>query len=171
MATPPRQLPIPRPLILTGNLTTNWKVFKRDWNTYEIASKLRSETAEIRVATLLSCIGRDAINIFDGFQLTEEQNNDIQEILDAFEKYCIEETNESHERFVFNSRNQQEGESIDKYVAELRKLAKTCNVATLEESLIRDRIITGIKCDITRRKLLQETKLTLIKCIDICRSI
>ncbi|GFS18072.1 hypothetical protein ElyMa_003255100 [Elysia marginata] len=111
------------------------------------------------------------MDIFVGFQLTEEQNNDIQEILDAFEKYCIGETNESYERFVFNSRNQQEGESIDKYVAELRKLAKTCNFATLEESLIRDRIITGIICDITRRKLLEETKLTLIKCIDICRSI
>ncbi|GFR96381.1 retrovirus-related Pol polyprotein from transposon 17.6 [Elysia marginata] len=171
MAAPPRQLPIPRPLILTGNLTTNWKVLKRDWNNYEIASKLRSETKEIRVATLLSCIGRDAMDILDGFQLTEEQNNDMQEILDAFEKYCIEETNESYERFVFNSRTQQEGESVDKYVAELRKLAKTCNFATLEESFIRDRIITGIKCDITRRKFLQETNLTLIKCIDICRSI
>ncbi|GFS10723.1 30S ribosomal protein S7P [Elysia marginata] len=84
MAAPPRQLPIPRPLILSANLTTNWKVFKRDWN-YEIASKLRSGTAEIRVATLLSCSGRDAMDIFDGFQLTEEQNNDMQEILDAFE--------------------------------------------------------------------------------------
>ena len=53
-------------------------------------------------------------------------------------------------RFVFNSRNKKDGESVDVYVSELRKLAKTCNFENLEESLIRDKIITGVKCDITR---------------------
>lgn len=164
-------IPVPRPLDLSGNLTANWKIFKRDWSNYEIASKLNVEEPEVRVATFLSCIGREAMDVYDGFIFPDEKKIDMKQILDAFEKYCIGETNESYERFIFNSRNQREGESIDKYVAELRKLAKSCNYEILEESLIRDRIIIGIKCDTTRRRLLQESKLTLGKCIDIARSL
>lgn len=166
-----RQIPIPRPLTLTtGNLSTNWRVFKRDWGNYEIASKLSEEDDKVRVATFLSCIGREAMDVYDGFQLDGDEN-DLETIMKAFEKYCIGETNESYERFVFNSRNQRDDETVDKYVSELRKLAKTCNFGPLEESLIRDKIITGIKCDMTRRKLLQESKLDLQKSIDISRSI
>ena len=102
-----------------------------------------------------------------GFQNVEPT---IETILKSFETYCIGETNESYERFRFNSRNQESGETVDKYITELRKLAKTCNFATLEDSLIRDRIIMGLQCDVTRRKLLQESKLTLSKCIDTARS-
>ena len=164
-------LPIPRPLNLTGNLTTNWNNFKRDWNNYEIASKCSAEAMPIRIATLLSCIGSDAMNIYDGFVLSDEERKDIKNILDAFEKYCIGETNETYERFIFNSRNQLDSENTDRYVAELRKLARTCNFQTLEEALIRDRLVMGVKCDVTRGKLLQEPNLTLTKAIDIARAI
>ena len=49
-------------------------------------------------------------------------------------------------------------------------MAKTCNYGTLLDSLIRDRIVVGIRDNGTRKRLLQEVKLTLNKCIDICRS-
>ena len=130
-----------------GNLTTNWKVFKRDWTYYEIASNLKTEEPEVRVATLLSRVGKDAMDIFDGFSLTDDESYDMESILGAFEKFCIGETNESYERFIFNSRNQIDGESV--YVSELRKLAKSCNFENLEESPIRDKVITVVKCGIT----------------------
>ena len=40
----------------------------------------------------------------------------------------------------------------------------------LENSLIRDRIVIGVRDNQTRKKLLQVSKLTLKECIDICRS-
>ena len=165
-----RNIPIPKPLSLTGNVGQNWKIFRRDFNNYEIATKLNTETMDIRVATLLSCIGSDAMNVFDGLKLTDEQRKQIPDILTAFERYCIGETNETYERFIFNSRNQVEGETIEKYVAELRKLSRSCNFSNLEEDLIRDRIVMGVRCDITRRKLLQEPNLTLSKATDIARA-
>ena len=144
---------------------------QRVWANYEIASKLKTEEPELRVAILLSCVSKDAIDIFDGFSLTDDESNDMDSILGAFEKFCIGETNKSYERFVFNSGNKKDGESVDVYGSELRTLAKTCNVEHLEESLTRDKFITGTKCDITRRRLFQEPKLTLPKCIDIARAI
>ena len=81
------------------------------------------------------------MNVFDGLKLTDEQRKKIPDILTAFERYCIGETNETYERFIFNSRNQVEGETIEKYVAELRKLSRSCNFSDLEEDLIRDRVV------------------------------
>ena len=166
-----RTLPIPKSLSLTGNLANNWKIFSRDWDNYEIASKLSDEDMKIRVATFLTCIGSDAMNIFDGFDLTETKRKNLNDIKTAFEKYCIGETNETYERFIFNSRNQKDQENVEAYMAELRKLSRSCKFGNLEESILRDRLVMGIRCDITRRKLLQESKLTLTKAIDIARSI
>ena len=49
-------------------------------------------------------------------------------------------------------------------------MAKTCNYGSLLDSLIRDRIVVGIRDNGTHKRLLQEPKLTLTRCIDICRS-
>ena len=53
----------------------------------------------------------------------------------------------------------------------LRTLAKTCNFRDcLKDTLLRDRIVLGTQSQNTRKRLLQDRKLTLEKCIDICRS-
>ena len=53
----------------------------------------------------------------------------------------------------------------------LRKLAQTCNFCScLHDSLIRDRLVLGIRDESIRKKLLQEKKLNLSCAIDIGRS-
>ena len=145
-----RNIPIPRALSLTGNLAQNWKVFQRDWKNYEITSKLSTEDMSVRVATLLSCIGSDAMNVFDGFNMSDRERENVVIIMKAFESYCIGETNETYERFVFNGRNQRQQESVEMYIAELRKLSRSCNFEEIEESLIRDRLVMGLLCDINQ---------------------
>ena len=83
--------------------------------------------------------------------------------------FCIGATNETYERYLFNQRFQ-EDENIETYVAALRTLAKTCNYGQLEESLIRDRMVVGIKSAEARKRLLQDRRLTLDRCIDICKA-
>ena len=80
----------------------------------------------------------------------------------------IFEINETYKRYIFNSRNQKPDESIDAYVTAFRNLAKTCNFCDcLKDSLFRDRIVLGIQSQHTRKRLLQDRKLTLKKCIDM----
>ena len=45
-----------------------------------------------------------------------------------------------------------------------------CEFGTLKESLIRDRIVAGIKDAKVRERLLRETDLSLDKAISICRA-
>ena len=165
-------IPVPGKLDLRGNLAVNWKTFRRIWESYEIATHLNKQGSSLRVATLLSCIGSDVLDIFDGLSFdTEADRQDITKVLEKLEAYCIGETNETYERYVFNTRDQQQGESFDSYLSALRSLIKTCgNFGTLQDNLIRDRVVQGIRENSTRKKLLAESKLTLEKCISICRA-
>ena len=84
--------------------------------------------------------------------------------------YFIGETNEIYEAYLFNQRVQEVGESFDSFLASVSSLAKTCNFGTIQDRMIRDTVVVGIKDNTTRKKLLAESKLTLNKCIDICRA-
>ena len=91
----------------------------------------------------------------------------LNKVVKKFEEFCIGETNETYERFIFNRRNQEQNESVDQYVTALRKLAQTCNFCScLHDSLIRDRLVLGIRDESIRKKLLQEKKLNLSHAID-----
>ena len=142
----------------------------------EIAARLKDTSnttldKELRTATLLTCIGSDALDVYDAFVFeTPDQGKDIDIVLEIFEQYCIGEKNETYERYRFNKCDQKEHETIDAYVTSLRTLAKTCNFGQLENDLIRDRVVMGIRDNTTRKKLLQVAKLSLSQCIDVCRS-
>ena len=106
-------------------------------------------------------------------QLWPQRRKPAQAVRDnqAIWQFAIGETNETYKRYVFNSRDQKEGESIDDYVGELRTLAQTCNFCTcLHSTLIRDWIVLGLRDGGMRKRLLCQGKLTLQKCIEIAKS-
>ena len=148
-----------------------WKLYKQQWKNYEIVAQLNRQTEEYRIALFLYSIGPQAVKTYNGFDLSQEDRRNLDAIIAAFDRYAIGETNETFERYLFNKREQQEGESIDQYVAELRILAQSCNFCNcLHDSLIRDRIVLGIKDSGARKRLLQQQQLTLQRCIDICKA-
>ena len=92
-------------------------------------------------------------------------------ILTNLDAHIRADTNETFERYKFNTRAQKPDESIDDYLASLKTLAKTCNFCQcLKTSLSRNRIVLGVIDKPTRKRLLQEGKLTLKKALGICRS-
>ena len=60
---------------------------------------------------------------------------------------------------------------MDKFLADLRILMKTCQYCPrCEHSILRDRIILGIRSNDIRQDLLKVRHLALDKCIDICKA-
>lgn len=156
---------------LTGNLAGNWKKFKRMWNNYEVDLEPKVTTQDSYL--ILTCIGPDVVDIYDALPFdNDEEKTNIAKVLALLEKYFIGETNETYERYLFNKREQESRESFDAYLTNLRSLAKTCIFGELRDNLIRDRIVIniGIRDNSIRKKLLGEGKLTLDKCINICRA-
>ena len=137
----------PTGLILSArNKAVSWKVYKQQWENYSIVAQLERQTEGHKVASFLYSIGPDAVKIYNSFDLSEANRRKLSEIIKEFDKFAIGETNETYERYVFNSRDQKEGDSIDTYVGELRTLAQSCNFCTcLHDTLIRDRIVLGLR--------------------------
>ena len=164
--------PLPPPLSLSqpDSLAAPWKAWRRQWDNYMIATGLREKNEDVQVATLLTCLGSEALNVLDGLCPNEDDQKKLSIVLAKFEEFCVGTKNETFERYKFNSRNQENGESIELYVAELRKLAKSCNYRDLEESLIRDRVVLGVPDVSVRKRLLQEQDLDLTKAVAVVKA-
>ena len=95
----------------------------------------------------------------------------INPVLKQFEEYCEPRKNVPFERFRFNKRTQEEGESYDPYRTALRKLVERCEFETITpEGILRDRLVFGIRDNKVRERLLGESLLTLKKADEICRA-
>ena len=162
---------LPQKFDTKGNLAANWKKWLQVWKAYEIVTGLDKQPSSLRVATFITCIGPDALEIHTGLPFASEyEKESIQKLLELWQNYCIGETNVIYERYKFNNRSQEPEESIDAYTTALRTLADICEFGLLKEDLIRDRLVCGIRDNSLRKKLLQEPKLTLDKCLDSCRA-
>ena len=164
--------PLPPPLSLSqpDSLAAPWKAWRRQWDNYTIATGLGEKSENVQVATLLTCLGPEALNLLDGLCPDEDDQKKVSIVLTKFEEFCVGTKNETFERYKFNSRNQENGEPIEIYVAELRKLAKSCNYRDLEDSLIRDRIVLGVPDVSVRKRLLQELDLDLAKAVSVVKA-
>lgn len=96
--------------------------------------------------------------------------NKLDDVLAKFTAHCSPKKNETYERYVFRSRVQQQQETFDNFLTDLRLKAKTCNFDQLNESMIRDQIVFGISDAKVRQRLLRETELTLQEAIKICQA-
>ena len=92
------------------------------------------------------------------------------DIKKKFKEYCNPRKNVTYERHSFNTRTQKEGEPLDAFVTELKQKASLCEFGELKDSLIRDRIVCGIRNDTVRARLLRERELALQSAIDLCRA-
>ena len=98
-------LPPPEPLDLSGgNVSENWRKFKQKYTNYEIATGISSKPSATRVATLLTVISNDAIDVFNTITWDEEgDDKEIEQVLQKLEEYCEPKKNVSYERFRFFS--------------------------------------------------------------------
>ena len=159
------QVPFSPRLELKSNLAKTCKSWKQLWDAYETVTGLNEKDSKLRVATFVTCIGPDALDIHNGLPFqNEEEKGDMNKILELWNSYCIGETN-IYERYKFNNHNQDLNESIDTYASALHALASTCDFGELKDQLIRDRIVCGMQNNAVRWKLLQEPKLTLGRCL------
>lgn len=127
---PASQLPYVNPppsLKLTDKSQDEWKIFKQQYEIFEKIVELDKKDASYQCAMFLNTVGPKGLAIYNSLDFAEGEKDNLKIIKEKFENYIIGETNETYERFKFNKREQNEGESIDNYVSILRDLSQTCN--------------------------------------------
>lgn len=118
-------------------------------------------------------IGEDAREVCSTFTAWAEEGDDqkIAPVLKKLGEYCEPRKNIPFERYRFNRRVQDPGETYHQYRTALRKLAEGCNFEVINpEEILRDRLLFGIRDNKVRERLLRETSLTLAKTDEICRA-
>ena len=135
-------IPYPAKLNVSGNIAVEWKRFSSQWRNYEVATELTDKPMKKRTAIFLACIGTEAYELFQSMEFAAAADReDLDKVVEAFQRHCIGEVNVTYERYIFNRRMQDVAETFDTFVADLRRLAKSCEFGALEESIIRDRIV------------------------------
>ena len=158
----------PSQLNFEGNIAKNYKEWIRAWDIYATAIELKKKDETIQVASFLHVAGPAAQSIFDTFTLTEDEKNKLADVKNSFKEYCEPKKNVSVCRLLLDSRKQKPGEKFADFLTALKTLMKDCEYGTMENELLRDKIVFGILDDQVRMKLLRTDGLDLKKCIDTC---
>ena len=167
-------LPPPAPLKIDDpNPAEKWEKFLLAWENYALVTELNKKAEAVQVATLLTVIGEEAREVYSTFNdWGEGEDKKINPVLKKLGDYCEPRKNIPFERYKFNRRVQEAGETYDQYRTALRKLAESCDsVETITaEEILRDRLVFGIRGNKVRERLLREAKLTLEKTDEVCRA-
>lgn len=160
----------PKALVIDDNVSQEWQRWLQHFEWFSLATGLDEKDANIQAATFLCSIGAEAIRKFETFGLTTAETQDIELIKAKFNAAFLPKANSTYERYKFNTLYQVEGELLDEFVTKIKSQAMKCEFGTLENSLVKDRLVMGVKSDAVREKLLSDPELDLEKAIQICRA-
>ena len=162
----------PAPLVLTGNLSENWRRWEQRFKLYMTATGADEKDEPVKTAIMLHTVGEDALEVYNTLNVETAGDDEptLDEIMDAFRSYCTPKKNIVFERHQFWFHSVPEGLAVDKFVTELRQKCKNCEFGVGEEDMIRDKLVFSVPNARMKERLLRETGLTLDKAVDICRA-
>ena len=86
-----------------------------------------------------------------------------------FNSHFVKRRNVIYDRAKFNSRSQQDGESVEEFIYSVHTLAQYCSYGNLHDEMVRDRIVVGIRDVSLSQKLQMDPELTLEKATKMVR--
>ncbi|XP_074039513.1 uncharacterized protein [Leptinotarsa decemlineata] len=122
----------------------------------------------MKTAILITAMGDETFELMVDLCSPEKpENKSYEDLVKLVVNHLQPTPSEIAERYKFRQRKQEPSESIACYVAVLKKLSKNCNFGTNLETELRDQVVFGLKNDIIRQRLFQETNLTYVKAYDL----
>ncbi|XP_055913733.1 uncharacterized protein LOC129947257 [Eupeodes corollae] len=181
-----------------SNLVKEWPMWKRTFLMFMMANGKMDEGEPTKIANFLWLIGPRAMEIYntlfpnDGTLpgiVGNEQNPEevaegeeappniertLNDVLQAFDNYCVPLKNVTMESFKYNTIVQREKQPFAEFETELRKQIQYCEFkchcgASYEERMLRDRIIIGIADKKLQLKLLDGRNESLKTVVDTCK--
>ena len=136
----------------------DWPQYVERLQQFFEANDLTGEDKAVKCrATFLTVIGPAPYRLLRSLLSPETpSSNTFEELAAKLTEHYHPEPPEVMQRFRFNSRSRNPGESVAAYIADLRRIAQYCNFGITLDKMFRDRLVWGVNDDHIRRKLLQE---------------
>lgn len=141
-----------------------WPLWRKRFNRFITCSGIQNRSQKDQIDYLIYIMGPEAE---DAIQRFAEVPETLEGALDLFDKLFQPQTNVIFERFKFNSRCQQPGETVSNFITDLYTLASKCNYGDLKEDLIRDRIVVGMQDAKISEVMQMKSTLTLNQAVDM----
>lgn len=129
------------------------------------------ESSDVKASLLVNLIGPEGYDVYTTFKFMKDENKEcFDTLVKKYNEHFGTKQNTTMARFKFFTRNQECGEPIDDYVTALKLLTQYCEFEHLEEGLVRDRIVCGVRDGKLRDRLLRADELTLDRAVKICQA-
>nr|XP_050038007.1 uncharacterized protein K02A2.6-like [Dermacentor andersoni] len=128
-----------------------WATWLSRYEDYAAVSGLTQASEDMQIRSILYCMGPEARPLLETFSLDAQSLASYQALATRFTEHFM------------HRRVQLPDESVDTYYAELRRMVKRCNYpsAAVEERLVRDRFVVGLRDSRLSDQLCRNAKLTL----------
>ncbi|XP_063839123.1 uncharacterized protein LOC135088165 [Ostrinia nubilalis] len=110
-----------------------------------LAIQLEKKPAKVQAATFMAVIGPDAIEIYNSFNLSDADKNNLQTIINKFVEYFAPKSNISFERYIFFKIEQNEDEHFNEFLTRIKTQARKCEFDNLLDEMLKDKIVFGIR--------------------------
>ena len=134
----------------------------------QFASGLGSKSEDQQINTLLYCLGEESDDVLTSTGVTDEERKSYKDVLGKFDSFFKVRRNVIFERALFNRRYQTEGETAEQYIVALYNLASNCDYGEMQDQMIRDRLVVGIRNNSLSEQLQMDAELTLEKAKKRC---
>ena len=138
-----------------------WSKWKKCFEQFASASGLDKDQEARRISTLLYCLGEEADDVLSSTNITSDDRKKYDSVVEKFYEYFQVRKNVIYERARFNKRDQLDGETAEEYITVLYSLVKTCEYKELQDEMLRDRLVVGIRDKSMSEKLQLQADLTL----------
>ena len=161
---------------ITFGSISEFKESEDDWTSYTerlqqyfVANKV--EAAERQRAILLSICGAPTYRLIRSLVAPRKPTElTFKDLVELVRSHHNPKPSTTVQRFKFNSRTQQPGETVAGFVAELRRLTEYCEYGDSLDDMLRDRLICGVHDARIQRRLLAEVGLTFQKAFQLAQS-
>ncbi|VDP94211.1 unnamed protein product, partial [Echinostoma caproni] len=92
----------------TGRLADNWDLWRTQYGDFRTLTEMDRESSLVQLASFRHTNGPNALRVINGFTYSPDEDRVVWQVVMAkMERYCLGESNETYERYIFNQRKQQ----------------------------------------------------------------
>lgn len=151
------------------NKPESWPKWIKRFGRYISVTELVKKSDKDKIDLLYYRMGEKSEEILLQVMPNITEANTFIEVKEILNLYFAPKKNVVFERYKFNARVQEQGESIDSLVTALYSLAESCEYGAIKDELIRDRIVIGICNKSASERLAHMNDLTLEKAFELVR--
>ena len=138
-------IPFAAPEPFSFSRPDEWLKWIRRFEQFHVASDLAKTDDKTQVNLLIYAMGDKADYILTSFRLSADDSEKYASVCDKFDSHFVRRRNTIYERAKFNQRVQQQGKPADSFIMDLYAIVENCSYVGLQDEIIHDRIVVGIR--------------------------